>query len=46
MPRHKPKKTMQEVVKNSLKTWHLDEFDAVDHAKWRKLIRGREVSGD
>jgi len=29
-----------------VKSLHLDESDAVDCKKWRKLTRGRQVSGD
>jgi len=45
-PRGRPKNTWQEVVQNDLKNLHLDKSDAMDHKKERKLIRGRQDSGD
>jgi len=45
-PRGRPKKTWPEVVQNDLGSLYLDKFVVFDRKKWRKLIRGRQVSGD
>jgi len=38
-PRGKPKRTWREVVVKDCQTCKLNKEDAVDHSRWRKLIK-------
>jgi len=38
-PRGRPKRTWREVVKEDYQACKLNTEDAVDHSKWRKLIK-------
>jgi len=38
-PRGRPKRTWKEVVKEDYQARKLNTEDAVDHSKWRKLIK-------
>ena len=39
-PRGKPRKTWNEVVDKDTDDLHIEPSDAVDHSKWRRMIRG------
>jgi len=38
-PRAKPKRTYREVVEKDCQAHKLNKEDAMDHSKWRKLIK-------
>jgi len=38
-PRGKPKRTYREVVEKDCEAHKLNKEDAMDHSKWRKLIK-------
>jgi len=38
-PRGRPKKTWREVVEKDCQACKLNKEDAMNHSKWRKLIR-------
>ena len=38
-PRGRPKRTWKEVVRDDCQARKLNEEDAVDHCKWRKVIK-------
>ena len=38
-PRKRPKRTLREVVKEHCQARKLNTEDAMDHSKWRKLIK-------
>jgi len=38
-PRGRPKRTWKEVVQNDCQARNLNKEDAVDHDRWKKLIK-------
>jgi len=38
-PRGRPKRTWREVVENDCQARKLNKEDAVDHSRWRKLVK-------
>jgi len=39
IPRGRPKKTWKEVVREDCQARKLNKEDAMDHCKWRKMIK-------
>ena len=39
-PRGRPKRTWREVVQKDCQSRKLNREDAMDHSRWRKLIKG------
>jgi len=44
-PKGRPKRTWKEVVQEDCKTRKLNKVNAIDHCKWRKVLKAVRRSG-